>query len=93
MKGSKGKMHGTRRKLKKKKDVAPNEFLKDFEVGRKVQIDIEPSSHKGMPHPRFQGRIAKIVDKKGSAYTVKFKEGQKEKRLNVRPEHLKSVKS
>ena len=93
MKGSHGKMQGTRRKLKKDGDVAPNQFLKEFEVGEKVQIDIESSSHRGMPHPRFQGRVVEISGKKGSSYTVKFKDGGSEKQLNVKPEHLKRLNS
>jgi len=91
MKGSKGKMHGTRRKMRKRGDVSPNDFLKEFEIGESVQLDIEPSSHRGMPHPRFQGKIGKVVDRSGDSYRVKLKEGNKEKEMNVKPEHLKQV--
>ncbi len=93
MKGSKGKMHGTRRKLKKDGDVSPNDFLKEFENGEKVQINIEPSSHGGMPHPRFQGQIAEVEGKKGASYRVKLAEGGKKKILNVNPEHLKRIEN
>ncbi len=93
MKGSKGKMQGTRRKLKKKEDVAPNEYLKEFEVGERVQIDVEPSSHSGMPDPKFQGRVAEVVGTEGDTYLLKFKDGGKEKKIKVKPVHLKKMES
>ncbi len=93
MKGSKGKMHGTRRKLRNREDVSPNKFLKDFEPGDKVQINIEPSSHSGMPHPRFQGKVGKILGKRGQAFQLKIKEGGKEKEFNITPEHLQKVEN
>ncbi len=93
MKGSKGKMHGTRRKLRKRKDIAPNQYLRDFSVDEKVQINIEPSSHRGMPSPRFQGKIVRIFEKEGDTYIVKFKEGGKEKKIKTKPVHLKKIES
>lgn len=87
---SRGKM---RNKLKKKTkgDFKPNAFLKKYDVGEKVKIEIEPASHKGMPHPRFDQRVGNVVEKRGSCYVVVLKEGNKEKKLLCGPEHLSKL--
>ena len=64
-------------------------ILQEFESGQVVHIDIEPSIHKGMPHPRFQGRTALVKGKRGSSYILEIKDGSKYKTLIARPEHLR----
>ncbi|MDR1721448.1 MAG: 50S ribosomal protein L21e [Methanobrevibacter sp.] len=54
-----------------------------------VHIIIDPSIHKGQPHPRFHGKTAKVIGSKGKAYILALKDGNKAKELIVRPEHLK----
>lgn len=90
------KSHGFRfksgRKLKKRireKGIRISKFLQSFEIGEIVHIDIEPASHKGMPHPRFQGSTGVVVGKRGRAYIVEIRDGGMKKLLFVRPEHLK----
>jgi large subunit ribosomal protein L21e len=63
--------------------------LRQFETGESVNIVIDPSIHKGMPHIRFQGYSGKIAAKQGNSYVVKLNIGKKEKTLVVRPEHLR----
>jgi len=91
VKASKGLRSGTRRKLRKrlreKFKVEP--FLREFRPGERVVIEIEPSSQKGMPHPRFKGRIGTVKARRGNSYLVGIKVGKKEKVLTARPEHLK----
>jgi len=91
---TKGPRSRTRKKLRKKwKGLPPvNEFLKKFEVGEKVVIKIEPSVHKGMPFPRFHGRVGVVIGKRGKAYLVKIEDGKKEKLIISHPVHLKRVK-
>ncbi len=91
------KSHGFRfksgRKLKKKvreKGLRIRKFLQEFEIGQRVLIDIEPSSQKGMPHPRYQGRSGIVVGKRGRAYLVQIKDGSIIKTLISRPEHLRA---
>lgn len=88
-----GKREKTRRKLKKspRDKTTPNQFLKEFEKGENARIKIEPSSHKGMPDPRFNGRDGQVIDKRGRAYVVKLKDGGKTKQIIARPEHLSKV--
>lgn len=93
------KSHGFRfksgRKLKKKireKGIKISRALQTFEVGDRVHIDIDPAIHKGMPHPRFQGRTGFVVGQRGRAYLVRVRDGNSYKTLFVRPEHLKPQK-
>jgi len=65
--------------------------LQQFDVGDKVNVDIDSSIHKGMPHPRFQGYTGTIEGKQGNAYLVGIIVGKKHKTLIVKPEHLGGV--
>ena len=56
---------------------------------KRVRPGIDPSIQKGQPHSRFHGKTAKVVDKKGKAYILALKDGNKAKELIVTPEHLK----
>ena len=83
----------TRYKLKKTIRVGRTnpitKRIQTFDENDLVHIIIDPSSHKGQPHPRFHGRTGKIADKRGQAYIVEINDGNKAKKLIVRPEHLK----
>ncbi|PSN90086.1 50S ribosomal protein L21e [Candidatus Marsarchaeota G2 archaeon OSP_D] len=67
----------------------PSAFIKEFGVGSKVVIDIEPSVQKGMPHRRYQGKIGTIVEKRGRAYVVKVPMEPEDRVIVVRPVHIK----
>ena len=68
-------------------------LLHEYITGDKVVIMIDSSVHKGMPHPRYHGRVGTIVNKRGRAYVVELLAGKKVKSLIVRPEHIKPHKS
>ena len=90
MKGSNGYRRGTRNlrvKLRNRGKTKIRNCLQGISEGEKVAIKINASFHK-IPHPRFHGRIGSVVGKQGRAYYVKIKEGAKEKRILVTPEHL-----
>jgi large subunit ribosomal protein L21e len=93
MKKSRGFRSKTRQALKQKPGYRPpiTKFLQEFEIGQKVAIEQEPSSHAGMPHTRYKGRIGRIVGKRGKSYIVEITDGNKVKKLISRPEHLKAV--
>ncbi len=92
---SKGFRSGSRHVLKKspreRGKVPITRFLQEFNIGDRVAIDIEPSVHKGMPHPRFQGRVGKVIGKRGRAYIVEVPDMDSKKILIVLPVHLKKV--
>jgi large subunit ribosomal protein L21e len=65
--------------------------LQEFKEGESVSVVIDPSVHKGMPHPRFQGQTGKVEGKQGDSYLVGINVGKTHKTLIVRSEHLRRV--
>ncbi len=93
VKHSKGYRSRTRKLLTKsarERGAIPplSRLMVDYQEGQSVVIKINPSVHKGMPHRRYHGKVAKVVGKRGRAYIVTLRVGSKEKVLIVRPEHL-----
>jgi len=66
--------------------------LQQFKEGESVNIVIDPSVHKGMPHIRFHGKTGKIEGKQGNSYQVGINDGKKHKTLIIRSEHLRRVR-
>jgi len=95
VKRSRGTRSCTRYKLQKKpreRGLSPiTKSLQKFDVGEKANIVIDPSIHKGQPHPRFHGLTGEITGKQGNAYKVDVKVGKKIKTLLIRSEHLKKI--
>ena len=93
---SKGYRRGTRKLLRKKprdRGMQPlGRLLYEYKPDEKVVIKINASVHKGMPHRRYHGRIATVEEKRGRAYVVKLMEGNKEKAVILRPEHIQPYK-
>jgi len=91
MKKSRGFRSKTRKTLRQKTAFRPaiTRFLQEFKKGQNVVISQEPSSQEGMPHPRYKGRMGKIMGKRGKGYIVEIIDGNKVKRLISRPEHLR----
>lgn len=94
VKKSKGFRARTRSKLTQKPGYRPTitKFIQEFENGQHVVILPEPSSQLGMPHPRFKGKIGRVIDKRGKSYIVEITDGNKVKTLITKPEHLKAIK-
>ena len=94
---SKGYRSKTRKVLKKasrKRGMIPlGRLLREYKLGEKATIIIEPSIHKGMPHKRYHGRVCVISGKRGSSYLVKLNIGSEERSLFVRPEHLRPIEA
>jgi len=89
------KSHGprrrTREKFRKTRIPTVNQFVRKFNQGDKVAIDIESSSSSGMPFRRFQGLIGEVIGQRGRAYIVQIKDGDKLKKIIANPEHLKAI--
>lgn len=91
-KKAKGKRSKTRSKLKKKTGrVTVNELLRPYALGSKVQVDIRPDLHGGMPPAIFQGSFGVVKEKQGSAYKVAVKKGNLAKTLIVGGIHLREI--
>ncbi|MDD2666036.1 MAG: 50S ribosomal protein L21e [Methanocellales archaeon] len=90
-------MPGSRRKTryKLKKDIKERGMspitraIQKFEIGQKVHITIDPSIHRGAPHPSFHGKTAEVTGRRGRAYLVEVMDGNRLKELIIRPSHLK----
>ena len=63
--------------------------LRDYEVGQRVDVVIDPGFHKGMPHRRYHGRTGVVVGKRGRGVLVDISLGKATKSLIIRPEHLR----
>ncbi len=89
-KKAKGKRAKTRSKLKNKAGKASvNEILRPFGKGAKVQINIRPDMHSGMPPAIYQGSFGIVKGMQGTAYNVSVKKGNLKNTLIVRGIHLK----
>ncbi|HSD56755.1 MAG TPA: 50S ribosomal protein L21e [Methanotrichaceae archaeon] len=66
--------------------------IQEFEPGSKVHVLIDPSRHKGMPHPRFHGKTGEVVGKRGRAFVLKITDGNATKTVITLPEHLMAQK-
>jgi len=89
-----GFRRSTRRKLKSGIDhkfkVTP--YLAEFKPKDKVVIKLDPMSQKGMPFPKFKGKVGEIKEKRGEAYVVVIRIGNSTKEVISRPEHLVLLK-
>ncbi|MFZ3148433.1 MAG: 50S ribosomal protein L21e [Methanothrix sp.] len=66
--------------------------IQEFDTGAMVHVIIDPSIHKGMPHPRFHGKTGEVVGKRGRAFVLKITDGDATKTLITLPEHLTAQK-
>lgn len=86
----------TRYKFKKelrRRGLPPvTSVIQKFEIGQNVHIVCEPSIQKGMPHRRFHGKTGKVVGQRGRAWLLAVPDGNSEKIVIARPQHLKAQK-
>jgi len=89
-KGLRSRSRGILKKSVRERGAIPrlSYLMIDYKEGDKAIIKINPSIHNGMPHRRYHGKVGTIVGKRGRAYEVKVRLGNKEKIIIVRPEHL-----
>ncbi len=91
-KGFRSRSRGTFTKEVRERGLPPvTRFLREFPVGARVSVRIEPSDPHGQPHPRYQGRTCTVLGRRGRAYLVEFRDGGKRKELIADPIHLVPV--
>lgn len=66
-------------------------YFQKFNKGDFVAISREASVKSSFPK-RFQGITGIVENKKGKAYIVNIKDGNKNKKILVKPIHLKKIK-
>ena len=93
MRKSRGYRHGTRRLFKKHtrdKGIRSLDYLlRDFNEGDVVDIIVDPSEHKGMPHRRYHGKTGEIIKKQGKSFIIAIKQGRATKQIIAKKEHLR----
>ncbi len=96
MPSSKGPYHSTREKLsndpRERGTSPPQRAVQEYEEGEKVHLKIDPSTHEGRFHPRFNGHTGTVVGKQGRAFKVQINDGGKDKVLLSRAAHLRRQK-
>ena len=95
MRRSKGTRQGTRSILKRSKSARGRlnirRVMHTYAPGDRVAIVLDGGQQRGMPHRRFQGRTGFIQEQQGKAYIVSVKDGNMQKTVIARPEHLRSL--
>ncbi len=94
------KSHGFRARTRdlmskrvRKRGLSPlSAVLIDYEKGQRVNIVINPSVHKGMPHSRYHGLTGIVKGVRGRGIIVDVQVGKATKTLIIRPEHLQPVR-
>jgi large subunit ribosomal protein L21e len=88
-KGFHSRTRGTLTKEVRERGMPPvTKFLQTFETGSRVIVRLEASDTRGMPHPRYQGRVAVVVGRVGRAFRIEFLDGNKKKQLIANAVHL-----
>jgi len=82
-----------RRRVRERGKTGLSKVLREYALGDRVLVRINPSIHKGMPHRRFHGKIGVVGERRGRAYVVNVSQGDAVKEIIVRPEHLEPVKA
>ena len=97
MRKSRGYRHGTRklfRKRPRQRGIRPPDYiLSTFSEGDIVDIIVDSSEHKGMPHRRFHGKTGVIKRIQGDAFVVEIKQGKAKKEVIANKPHLRISKS
>ena len=78
-----------RKKVREKGRLPLSRLLTKYEEGEKVVITIDPGVHKGMPHKRFQGKVANVVGQRGRAYVLEIPQRKTVKTIITTPEHIR----
>lgn len=74
----------------KPSELSVSEMIKNFNVGDSVAI-VPKGNFKNIPHPRYRGRIGKIIEKRGSGYVVELNVFKAKRKLVVPALHLEKV--
>ena len=95
MKRSKGLRVRTRsilrRRKKERSRLNISRVIHQYEEGDRVAIVLDGGQQMGMPHRRFNGRTGFINKRQGKAWVVSVKDGNMQKTVFARPEHLRPL--
>ena len=64
--------------------------IKSFNIGDNVVI-VPKGNFKNIPHPRYRGKVGKVIEKRGAAYVVKVNVFNTTRKLVVPVIHLEKA--
>jgi len=92
-KKSKGRSHGFMHKSRSvmtKEEVRGVSFLlREYAVGDKVLVIIDPSQHKALPHRRYHGKVGTVTETGRRTVKLTVNLGNRPKTLITRLDHIK----
>jgi large subunit ribosomal protein L21e len=80
------------KKVRTKGKLQLSRYFQKLEKGDYVAVIKEPLVKSSFPLT-LQGRTGIVEDRKGKAYIVKIRTGNKEKKFLIEPIHLKKIKT
>lgn len=88
-----GRSHGFRHKsrsvMTKRRPRGVSFLLREYSVGDRALVIIDPRQHKGLPHRRYHGKVGIVTEVGRRAVTLRVKLGNKPKTLITRMDHIK----
>jgi large subunit ribosomal protein L21e len=66
-------------------------FLREYEIGDRVVIDVDSRQPKGMPHRRFQGSVGSVEEIRRRSLVLVVPVGDTQKTVIARLEHVRPL--
>ncbi|AKG39210.1 MAG: 50S ribosomal protein L21e [Infirmifilum sp.] len=63
-------------------------LMQEYNIGDTVVIDVNPTFIETAPHRRYQGKVGKIIERRGRAYVIEIRVGNKIKKIITTSEHI-----
>ena len=86
---SHGFMHKSRSVMTKDRVRGVSFLLREYAVGDKVLVIIDPSQHKALPHRRYHGKVGTVRGVGRRTVKLAVNLGNKSKTLITRLDHIK----
>jgi len=86
---SHGFKHKSRNVMTKDSPRGVSFLLREYNVGDRALIIIDPTQHKALPHRRYHGKVGTIIEVGRRVVTINVKLGDKTKTLITRLDHIK----
>ena len=86
---SHGFKHKSRSVMTKNAPRGVSFLLREYNVGDRALIIIDPTQHKALPHRRYHGKVGTITEVGRRTVSMNVKLGNKTKTLITRLDHIK----
>ena len=86
---SHGFKHKSRSVMTKDAPRGVSFMLREYHVGDRALVIIDPSQHKSLPHRRYHGKVGIVKNVGRRVVTLDVKLGDKTKTLITRLDHIK----